>query len=775
MDEIHKGLETVTYQYKPVSVPGGGFVTGFVFHPNTPDILFCRTDIGGCYRYNVKDNAWVSLIDHATDVDVWETYPLALALDPQNPSYVYTMVGLDPVAKIGFSKDYGETWIYYDAPVVDETGRVVSIHGNAPGRSTGERLVVDPRDSQVLYMGTMADGLWKTTDGCQNFQKLSIDEINISFVEILELREGCFAIIVATSGEKSSPDGKARGHSLYVSYDEGETFEVLTETLPHGQTGMVGQRLAFAAPYVYITMSAYDIPWASFRSYGCDTGLASDGCVLRWTVGEDGRLTDCLDVSPVQSGPLHYGFSGISCDNAQPGTLICSTICAGPDTIYYSKDDGLHWRPIMSGLEVGKIDFNVAYQKPEYNGHGSLIHWMSDLKIDPFNGNRALFNTGAGVFMTENLRNARDEETVVFACCDTGIEETVHLNIYSPPSGDVKLIDIIGDYGGIIFKDLDKPVENSFANEQGDRWITAMNADFPDRAPNLLVTAPRGNWTGRTKGGVILSEDQGETWRLLESPIGLSKAIDEVVESLKRPNVTAGWVALSASGETLVWGIGLPIYTSMHVYTQDQGETWGKVQVFSATGESFGDNLVPFKVFADRLDPSLFYGFSDHQQGQGFYVSLDSGKTFVQKQGPDGFPSVSLAGIDSEQAYEIRVVGQHIWMAMEAAGLWSVSYDIGADRFVGSCVSQEGDFIKRIGLGKGSGLAGDYELTLYTSGTIKGTYGCYRSLDGGTHWQRINDDKHQYGDIRSISGDPRIFGRIYVATGTRGVVYGDPI
>ncbi|MNI83440.1 Xyloglucanase precursor [compost metagenome] len=69
---------------------------------------------------------------------------------------------------------------------------------------------------------------------------------------------------------------------------------------------------------------------------------------------------------------------------------------------------------------------------------------------------------------------------------------------------------------------------------------------------------------------------------------------------------------------------------------------------------------------------------------------------------------------------------------------------------------------------EGSGLK-----TLFTSGTIQGEYGFYRSHDGGVNWIRINDDRHQYGDIRSISGDPRVFGRIYVATGTRGLVYGD--
>jgi len=50
-----------------------------------------------------------------------------------------------------------------------------------------------------------------------------------------------------------------------------------------------------------------------------------------------------------------------------------------------------------------------------------------------------------------------------------------------------------------------------------------------------------------------------------------------------------------------------------------------------------------------------------------------------------------------------------------------------------------------------------------------GAYGFCRSHDEGAAWLRINDDQHQYGDIRSISGDPRVSG----ATGTRGIVYGD--
>jgi hypothetical protein len=43
----------------------------------------------------------------------------------------------------------------------------------------------------------------------------------------------------------------------------------------------------------------------------------------------------------------------------------------------------------------------------------------------------------------------------------------------------------------------------------------------------------------------------------------------------------------------------------------------------------------------------------------------------------------------------------------------------------------------------------------------------------GASWVRINDDAHQFGMLGTISGDPRIYGRVYVGTQGRGIVYGD--
>jgi len=553
--EISNFLEDDKYDYKHIKVPGGGFVTGFVFHPTVPNILYCRTDIGGNYRYDFEKDNWISLIDHAIDSERWETFPLSIALDKNNPSFIYSMVGEYPTHKLTFSDDYGAHYSYLDLPEIDSEGNTVRIHGNAAGRSTGERLAVDPRNSKILYMATMEDGLWKTTDGCKTWTKLSVasfgkePENNFAFVEIDPSDSN--RIIVATNGQQGSPDSNVRGPSLYISNDAGESFNVLAGAPapvisgPSDHPGYVGQHAVFIKGYLYVTYSAYNVGWSNWNSYGCDLGLCYDGAVYRFKLDDKGQVTEALDITPksiiepnykdteAPGRRLGFGMSGISADSQKPGTLICSTITSKSDTIYHSSDYGLTWKPIMSGLSIGKLNFEVPYQKTEHSGNGSCVHWMADVKINPFNSDMALFNTGCGIFMTKNLTDAENGKVVTWTTCDDGVEETVHLNLYCPPAGEVKLIDIIGDYGGFIFTDLDKPAENTIANKNKDRWITMMNADYPDSNPYTIITTPRGNWTGQTKGGLIISFDQGKNWQQLKDPTGITTDIDNIIATLR--------------------------------------------------------------------------------------------------------------------------------------------------------------------------------------------------------------------------------------------------
>jgi hypothetical protein len=38
----------------------------------------------------------------------------------------------------------------------------------------------------------------------------------------------------------------------------------------------------------------------------------------------------------------------------------------------------------------------------------------------------------------------------------------------------------------------------------------------------------------------------------------------------------------------------------------------------------------------------------------------------------------------------------------------------------------------------------------------------------------ITDNRHRFGWINAVIGDPRTYGRVYLGTGGRGIIYGDP-
>jgi len=76
-------------------------------------------------------------------------------------------------------------------------------------------------------------------------------------------------------------------------------------------------------------------------------------------------------------------------------------------------------------------------------------------------------------------------------------------------------------------------------------------------------------------------------------------------------------------------------------------------------------------------------------------------------------------------------------------------------------------------LGFGVPAPGVNMPAMYMAGQVSGVSGIFRSLDGGVSWSRIDDATHQWGNVPVIAGDQQVFGRVYIGTNGRGILYGE--
>jgi hypothetical protein len=167
----------------------------------------------------------------------------------------------------------------------------------------------------------------------------------------------------------------------------------------------------------------------------------------------------------------------------------------------------------------------------------------------------------------------------------------------------------------------------------------------------------------------------------------------------------------------------------------------------------------------------MFYGM-DLFSGK-LFVSTNGGKYFYEKPlnilgelpQRSGFRGDSRGGQDRIYATPGR--RGDLWIAA-FDGLYH-SVNTGKTFIKISAVSE----IHGFGFGKAA-PGSDYPA-LYLIGVINGVRGIFRSDDSANHWVRINDDQHQWGLLLHITGDPKLYGRVYVGTHGRGVLYGDPV
>ncbi len=573
---------SVPYVWKSVQMVGGGFVDGIVFHPTAKGVRYARTDIGGAYRWNDSTKRWEPLLD-------WLPYPdtnlmgvESIALDPSDANRVYLACGMytnaqSPNGAVLLSADRGRTFRRVNVPF--------KMGGNENGRGNGERMAVDPHNGRIIYLGTRHDGLWRSADRGLTWQRVeSFPDINVA-QSGPAWRDPDVGIVFVVFGPESSIYAGAslmNRENLFRSTDGGKTWKAVpgqpTQYRPH--------RAALASDgMLYI-------------AYGTDPGPMpnTDGGVWKLNTSTD-QWTDITPEKPDAS--KKFGYGAVAVDRENPQALIASSFYRpGGEELFRSTDGGSHWRPVFHD-GGGTYDFSLAPYVAR-----TPIHWLFDIEIDPGNPDHALFTTGYGGYETFNLRDADAGKPTKWSVMTTGIEETVALDLLSPPRG-APLLTAIGDYGGFVHQDLDRPAPEG--NFDHPHFGNTNSLACAENAPEIIVRVGRASGN-RGGGNIGYSLDGGKSW--------------QPTASTPRPNSMLGHVAVSSDGATWAW---TPDRAAVS-YTRDRGATWEQSQ-------GIPPNL---EVIADRVNPMKFYALALFA-GK-LYVSSDGAATFTEQplKLPDG-------------------------------------------------------------------------------------------------------------------------------------------
>ncbi|GIM95338.1 cellulose binding domain-containing protein [Paractinoplanes toevensis] len=706
------------YNWKNVRIDGGGFVPAVVFNPGEKNLIYARTDIGGAYRWNETGQSWTPLLDWVGQNNWGYNGVLSIAPDPVDTNRVYAAVGMytndwDPNnGAILRSSDKGNTWQITTLPFKNG--------GNMPGRGMGERLAVDPNNNKNVYFAAEGgNGLYRSTDYGVTFSKVTTFPNAGNYVQdpadtnnYLNQNQGLTWVTFGAANQVFV--GVAdKENPVYRSNDGGSTWTRIA-----GQpTGYLAHKGVVQGDYLFISTS--------------DTGGPYDGAagqVWKYQISTGGWT----DITPTPAADAYYGYSGLTVDQQKPGTLMVATqISWWPDAIFFrSTDYGATWTrawdwtsyPSMSKrytIDISAnpwLDFNTNPQPPEAT---PKLGWMNEtLAIDPFNSSRMLYGTGATVYSTTNLTNWDAGSTITIKPLAKGIEETAVLDLAAPPTG-APLVSALGDIGGFYHASLDA-VPANFHDTPALGSNTSL--DFAELTPTVFARV--GNADAAPHIGI--SSDGGKNWYQGQEPSGVTGG---------------GTIAVGADAGYMVWS---PQGTGVY-YSTTRGSSWT-----ASAGLPAGAI-----VESDRVNPKTFYAYAAGK----FYTSKDGGATFTAS-------SVTLPTTGRLHLKAVPGTEGEVWVAGES-GLFRSTDS-------GSTFTKVTSVTSGINVAFGKAAPGQSHKAIFLVGTVDGVTGVFRSDDAGTSWVRINDDAHQYGNAGdALAGDPNVFGRVYLGTNGRGILYAD--
>jgi photosystem II stability/assembly factor-like uncharacterized protein len=606
-----------------------GRVMSIAVNPKNKFEYYVGVASGGVWKTINDGTTWAPVFDDQGSFSIG-----SVALDPNDASVVWVGTGESNSQR---SVDYGDG-IYRS----DDGGKNWQNLGLKKSEHIG-RVVVDPRDSKVVYVaaegplwGPGGDrGLYKTTDGGKNWKAVltisentgvadvALDPTNadIIYAAAYQRRRHVFTLI--DGGPESA---------IYKSTDAGATWNKVKSGLPSVDLGRIGLAVSLADPnVVYATVEAADGKGGIFRSE--DKGATwekrneFDSAAMYYARPiADPKNVDRIFVMNVQLRESLDGGKTLKKVEEENHHGDNHAIWIDPDNtkhwllgsdggMYETWDDAKSWEFKANLPTVQFYDVAVDNALPFYNVCGGTqdnFSWCGPSRTRNINGvmNSDWYVTTGGDGFHSQVDPA--DANTVYSESQYGV-----LVRYDKPTGQELVL---------------QPLEGK--GEPPLRW----NWDSP-----VIISPHSHTRLYFAANKLFRSDDRGDTWKAISGD--LTRQIDRnklpVMGKLWGPDAVAknsstsfygNIVALSESPkkEGLIY-VGTD--DGLIQMTSDGGQSWTKYEKFPGAP----DMTYVSRLAASQHDENTVYAAFDNHKNEDFkpYLlkSTDAGKTWTSISG----------------------------------------------------------------------------------------------------------------------------------------------
>jgi hypothetical protein len=691
--------------WQTLKVGAGGYVRGLAIAPD--GTMVGRTDTNGAYLWN--GSSWVQLVNSssmpaaliaANPVEFGAgVYELQMA--PNNTSIMYMAFN----GYVFRSTNKGTTWT--QTAFAQNTAGTNPNDGNA---QVGQKMAVDPNNSNIVYFGTENHGLYSTSNAGASWSVVSV------------------------------PTGSNAGISGILFYPGGGVVGGVTQVIYACSNGSG----------VYVT--------------------ANGG--TNWTRTPGGPMTvqyAAIDTSGnyyAASGNTLWKYNGSAWTELYNGSNAFQAVAINPFNqnevvavttsgwVNVSSDAGANWTGGNYKTSLVSTDIPWIAGGNSTNGTpspGAFYLSAGGLAFSPLTNGQLILSAGTGVWsMSVPSAGVTSTTPLTWTDMSVGIENLVANSILVPPGG----VPVLASWDRPFFE-ITNP--NAYPSKYGPVFSSGIqmgwSIDYSSSSPSFIVGLA--DWNNAEQSGY--STNNGASWTAFSS--------------FPASGLQGGTIAASTP-QNIIWapaGGRQPYYTLNQGATWT-GITLPGVSTWS--GFDFGYYLFQRSVTADRVNANTFYlyfgghGVFKTTNGGVTWTNVYSGNNgYIEN-------NASFAGYNSTLSSVPGNAGHLFYASGPQTGSTAaspVNNPLFRSTNGGTTWTAVPNVLAVSCFGFGAAASGQNYPAIYIVGYVNNVFGIWQSVDNAVTW--INIGTYPIGElngISAISGDPNNFGAVYVGFGGGG-------